>query len=394
METNLLTLITQSTEQLTTYNKTIDSLNSQVNNLKQCEPEQLNEYIYSIESQIKLLYNLTTKQENILKLLSTINRVNLQNLYSQYSIKTTENIINMNNLHKAPITSLLQLTDQRILTGSIDGSLSICSINYTSNEYLQEIIYEQAHISKITYLCELPNNRFISCSQYNGIKIWEISQKEFVLIHLIGNHYAKVCKVIPLSEERFASCSEDKTIQIWSNKEPYNQLNIISQKGEVHSILQLQNNKNIIVASVWNGLNGCVNFISVPKGNIQKSINGVYTFYQNGMVELVNGHIVISNSKYPYNIVIVDSEKYIIIKEITNEEVITCYTSLCVLNYDSFIFLCDNNVIQVESKDYNVISVHKNEQALNVSAIIKVETGKYIIGANNNNGVFVMKYEI
>ena len=394
METNLLTLITQSTEQITTYSKTIDSLYSKFNNLKQFEPLQLDEYIYSIESQIKLLYDLLTKHESILKSLSSLHRSNSQKIYSQYSIKSTENVINMNNLHKSPISSLLELTDQRILTGSVDGSLSICSINYDSNEYLQDIIYEQAHISKITYLCELPNNRFISCSQNNGIKIWELSQKEFILIHLIGNHYAKVCKVISLSEDRFASCSEDKTIRIWSNKEPYTQLNLIYQKGEVHSILQLQSNKNVLVASVWNGLNGCVNFISVLKGNIQKSINGVYSFYQNGMIELVNGNIVISNSKYPYNIVIIDSEKCFIIKEITNEEAITCYTSLCVLNYDSFILLCDNNVIQVESKNYNVISVHKNEQALNVSGIIKVETGKYFIGANCNNGVFVMKYEI
>ena len=316
METNLIELITQSTDQITTYIKTIDSIYSEVTNLKQFEP-QLSEFIHSTESQIKLLHEIITKHQSILRILSSLQRSNSQNVYSQYSIKSTANIINMNNLHKSAISSILELTDKRILTGSADGSLSICSINYNSNEYFQEIIYEQAHVSKITYLCEIPNNRCISCSQNNGIKIWEMSQKELTLMHLIGNHYAKVCKVIPLSEDRFASCSEDKTVQIWSNKEPYEQLKLIYQKGEVHSIIQLQSNKNVLVASVWSGLNGCVNFISASKGRTQNSINGVYSFYQNGLVELVNGNIAVSNGKYPYNIVIVDSKKCSVVKKNT-----------------------------------------------------------------------------
>ena len=74
-------------------------------------------------------------------------------------------------------------------------------------------LYHQ-HDKCVNSLCTLSDNRLLSGSLDDSIKVWTVSDVELTLIKEIKEHTNWVFKVIPLSKQRFASCSDDCAIRI------------------------------------------------------------------------------------------------------------------------------------------------------------------------------------
>lgn len=101
----------------------------------------------------------------------------------------------------------MELKDKRIATCGRDNAISVCSLDYETKQWKQDIKKANAHSNDINSLCELNNNRLVSCSQDKSIKIWNITQNDLNLLSTLTTHTNNVYKVIPLTNNRFCSCS-------------------------------------------------------------------------------------------------------------------------------------------------------------------------------------------
>ena len=304
-------------------------------------------------------------------------------------IQGLEHVIQINNIHSSNLYSPLLLTDKRIATCSADKSISVISIDFDKKAYTQDIKKENAHNDAIYDLCELSNKRLVSCSCDNSIKIWEITQNNLILLSTLNKHSKKVYRTINLTNNRFATCSEDKIVKIWSNNSPYQEIASLVHDGSVYNILQLKQQE--ILVSI-DGTNKCLDFWNVSTYQKINSMKGICSYYTNeGLVELSNNLLAVS-TMLP-TIVIVDPFKYIIVKEIKELNYIPTYSSLCVLNANSLIYVYYGKFLQISiTDDYKIIYKTRAENKLEgYGGTISIEEGKYLAIRNVSYGLSIIK---
>ena len=339
--------------------------------------------------------NITPSQENISD--------NPQFLPSR--IKHITKKFSSIKLHSDEVTCILELQDKRIVTGSSDGSISISLVNYILKQWTQSILLEHAHHFWVRNFCELSNNRLVSCSDDHSIRIWDTSSiTALVLIKKIHAHEGRVFRIIPLINNRLASCSEsDSTIKLW-NTISYENIPIPFENQKTPtSILQLKHQNEILCISCYNNDQGYLIFYNSvspyeQKGNV---IEGVFTVWRYGMIELNNGHIVISSTKGWVDIV--DPVKCVKIGKVAEKGWVYPVSScvLCLLGDDSFICGRYGYFCQVCYKDdgkYRVIYgvKEKRNELRGEGGIVIVGDGRYFIvdtGGNKKNvNVFRFDY--
>ena len=110
------------------------------------------------------------------------------------------------------------------------------------------------------------------------------------------------------------------------------------------------------------------------------------------MIELLNGLVAISFCTSPYPILIVDPITYSIVKEIKEEGCVTHYSSLCVLDQHSFIYVYGGKVVQIATdNEYRILFKTNAEQQLNgENGIINVKEGEYLIIVNSSKTGFAV----
>ena len=224
----------------------------------------------------------------------------------------------------------------------------------------------------------MSDNRLISSSSDNSIKVWTISAEDITLIKEIKEHTDSVYKVIPLSRERIASCSEDKTIRIWKNDETYEHVSTLEHISCVISMLQLSGQELLIssygdINSLYNGLY----FWNMNTYTYRYAIEG-FGFgveYSTHMIELPNGDVALSSL---YSIIIIDAPGFKIKKEIRLEKYITKCSSLCVYNDNSLIIASRGRFVQISIKDYSILyRSKKGGRFRGYFGIIPFNGGKY-----------------
>ena len=283
----------------------------------------------------------------------------------------------------------MELKDKRIATCGNDKSISICSLDYATKKWKQDIKKENAHNSQINSLCELTNNRLVSCSHDNTIKIWNITSNDLNLLSTLTNHTSYVYKVIPLTHNRFSSGSSDKTLKIWNSESPYEVITSLPHDNGIYNLLQLKQ-KEILISSTYST---SIDFWDSNNYKKLYSIKGHYAYpFGNRMIELPNGLVAIS-SYTSNNILIVDPITYSIIKEIKEEGYITYYSSLCVLDAHSFIYVYDGKVVQIAiDNKYRILYKTNAEQQLSgCNGFMSVNGGEYLIVVNKSYGFEVVK---
>ena len=126
------------------------------------------------------------------------------------------------------------------------------SLDYETKKWKQDIKQENAHNGRILCVCELSNNRLVSCSGDKTINIWSITPTALKLLSTLKNHTSDVYKVIPLTHERFGSCSWDGTVKIWSSESPYKVITTLQHDGCVEDLLKLKQKEILITSSLDN----------------------------------------------------------------------------------------------------------------------------------------------
>ena len=314
-------------------------------------------------------------------------------------------------LHSKYVLCILILDKNRIVTGSL-CSISISNINYNSQTWHTQIHIPNAHNDWILYLSNLNHNRLISCSSDNTFKIWEHSiNDKLILITSINIHTQKVLKVISLTNNIIVSISYDRTIKFWEDI-TFKQQNIPFEKQEniPSCIIQLKHKENELCISTSNvddnysnanNYNSNILFYNINfPYNLKGKINGVNTNSKNGMIELQNGNIALSNStNYPNKIIIINPFQYTIITEIIDTTYINGTGSLRVFDNESFIYTCLGRICQIAFINHKYQLVYKKkakfQELFGSNGVIMTHNDKYIITStlNGNNGINIYKWE-
>lgn len=143
------------------------------------------------------------------------------------------------------VYSLVRLKNGKIASCSSDKTIKI--FNLLTNECELTI---KGHTEDVTSITQISDNILASGSFDKTVKIWIINGSTYECEHTYQGHQNKIQKVITLTKDRIASCSKDKTIIIWSSKKPYTKLGtLVGHMRSVNSILQIRGTEKLISGS-------------------------------------------------------------------------------------------------------------------------------------------------
>ena len=295
---------------------------------------------------------------------------------------------NLDDLHSKNVFSITLMNDNRIITGSFDGSLSINTINYDKRTYHKDIYMQHAHDDMINSIHSLNETTLLTCSDDKTIKVWNVSQTDLTHIKTISSHSDYVFKLITLSKSRFASCSGDRTIKIWKDSSPYDEIATLNHGGSVFSIIQLKNTDTLVACgnsssglSFWN----CATYTRI---HIIKKYGGSKT----GMIQINESKFAVSSdSKVEgYPILIIDTKTFEIEQKIKIDGYITHHSSLCMLDEGSFVYVYEGKIVQISCKDYNVVFKSYKSGFNGLYGVVSVDKGKHLVVDNDSEGVTVV----
>ena len=271
------------------------------------------------------------------------------------------------------VTSLVILEDKRL--ASATNAISVYSYNVDTNQWTKDINNECDGYG--TILCAMKGNRLLSCD--SSIKVWTVSDVDMTLIKEIKEHKSTVNKVIPLSKERFASCSNDKTVKIWKDDNTYECITTIELIGNVSAILQLKG-KEVLVSSSDNiSSDEELTFWNLNNWTKIHTVEGYSAYCSTHIKELPNGDIAVVVKKEDiYFIVIIDTSSYEVKTEIYEDNYITYFSSLCVLNDHSFVYACQGNFLQISCEDYSIMYKSRRGNFNGYTDICLIEGGKFL----------------
>ena len=378
-------------------NQKVKELESNISSILQCTvtKEEMREIIKEgISPIIKILNEkeLTSNQKQIDNVLEKQLKEKIKKIEeTMQNTKRIEEIIQSEDLNST-VSSLIETEDKRIASGGDDGNISISSYNIYEKTWNRDIHKKKAHVKGVNSLCTLNGNRLLSGGDDNSIKVWSLSDVELTLIKEIQEHNQKVYKVIPLSNYRFASCSGDHTIKIWRDDNTYKCISTLQHYATVNSILQLKGKEVLVSADQGFGMfelyDGygprpeppCVFFwnLNTYKYNYQQRLEGFKIFRPTQMIELSDRNIALSNIYEPYPIVIINSSSYQVQKKIKLEGFVSNYSSLCVCNEHSFIYVYKGTFLQISSENGSIL-YHSTGGKFDgyIGGIIPIEGGKY-----------------
>ena len=281
------------------------------------------------------------------------------------------------------ICCLIKTENERIVTGTLDGTISICSFNITKKKWNRDIYKQQAHYSSIFSLCILKGNRLISGGNDKIIKIWLITDNNIIIFAELKYHTNTIQKIITVDNENFISCCQDGTIRFWENSNnQFHQNTILMNGSDVISIIKLRN-KDILVSCGPSTISG-ICFWNLKTYFKERNITGFGIEKSNGMIELLNSNIALSsNSKsLGYPIIIIDVSSYTCISMIKMNGYIKSSSSLCNLGLNTFIYVYEGKLVQIDIADYSIIFCTKANKFDGNGGVVSIENDNYLVIEN------------
>ena len=385
----------ESNSLLYEYNKKLSSLQEELNKIS-----RENEKLLKIINELKL--NKTEINEikaNTLKILEILTHDNKKDEEIQEQSKTDKQIelkelqleIHIENIHNSSsfFTPII-LHDGRIVGCGVDcKSISVSSVNYLTKKWNVDINKQDAHKSSIRSFLELTDNRLVSSSDDQSIKIWKVRQNDLIEIKNINEHQGIVTRVLQIGKDKFASSSYDKTIKIWNTTNPYQLTQTLICENQVKNMIYISSNDTLISSCG----SSCLEFWKIKANQKVQSIKGVYTDYcLNSLIELPNHNIAISTQSPSNTIVIIDTQQFTITQQIQLQGYISSCSTLCLLNKNSFLYIREGKLVQISTKDYSILYSANNKNNLKgLWGLLSVPQENCIIVHNYNNGIDVLK---
>ena len=163
--------------------------------------------------------------------------------------------------HDKGIFTFVKLSNNRMASGSADGSLKIWKEGNTKSVF-SFLVFEK---KMITSIVEIPNKEMIAVAgNYNTIPIYSIQSGK--LIYTLQGHENYIAEIIMMNDGRLLSSSFDKCLRVWD-----------LEQGQCDFLLK--------------------DVFSVPRFMVQISDDTVYAVYFNGLWEVLSLRDVIDEVK-------------------------------------------------------------------------------------------------
>jgi WD40 repeat protein len=382
-----------------------DDLFKQIENTKEYGLNELliNDKINEIKSKYKCEDNVTindySKYE--LKLKQLENEINKLNSYLPLiQFKSCENDINMDIIGDFRIVkdqlffddfsgkTSIRLSDRRLAVYHESRyNDSIYIYNYDNGIAINEL---EGHSERVTSLAELPNKRLASGSNDSTIKIWDLNT--FTCIKTLNEHIDWIVCLKNLPNNRLASGSEveDRTIKIW-DIDNYECISTLSGHSQSVNCLEYISNNRLVssghnVINIWNLNDNCL--INTIEGHTtgvtclkRISDNQIASGGHHGIIKIWNTD--------DYNCINTLGVGVNFGPPITFEAGFWCGSIECIILISNNRLVCgsDDNTIKVWNMNDNSLIKTFNETNYNYSQ-------KCLISLSNENGlVGVAKWE-
>lgn len=145
---------------------------------------------------------------------------------------------------KSGINSLCFLKDGRLISGDVNGNMEI----YRLKTYEPYITIRNSNFIGVLRNGNIATSDFANIfgnasSDFDAnIKIYEIGENDYKLIHTLKGHTNAVNKLIELEDGKLVSCSNDKTIKIWDDTNNYESVQTLLDNTEsVISVIEMNN---------------------------------------------------------------------------------------------------------------------------------------------------------
>jgi WD40 repeat protein len=369
-----------------------------LNNYLQQYKTILNQIQLEVQKITTINKDLTERENKILSIQKDISEIRYQfRLFQSTQIAKSNLSSTITKLYslfhienKQPISTMLYLDDNRIITGGEDGSLAISTIDFRSKQWNILTHYTKAHDHYINAITKIDTTRLISASDDTKIKIWFINKDNtFTLLKTLTNHTREVRKVLYISNNRFISSAFDNKVIVWKiENNNYIKTKVIEEELGPSTMLQLKDKEIVLYPGKIND-EKVLMFWDFKTYKKLHHMNGVFSGSMNGLMQLPNGLVVSADGGRA--IYVIDPETYTLLKTITNSQFIVYDHKICsvsLLDGDSFIYVHGNCLCQISVYDYDMLFKVKQQGEFIGMALLTVK-GRYIIANNDHKGLTV-----
>ena len=318
-------------------------------------------------------YNIIQNYKNFKKIfkLNKIDNYEKVNKEGNKFISFIENIKNIqlnsfnNNFkifknHNAAILYLSILKDGRLASSSSDNSLNI----YNMNSFELDLSIKE-HQCGIPSFTEINDNKIITCSDDNSMKLIKIEKNKYNIEQTIKEHTKNVRKIIEIKENEFISVSYERTMKVWEfNKEKQLVLkkNIIFQNKETFcNILKINNNEFV----TYSGGDKNLKFWNTNDYSNITIISNVELYWTLKTLCLLDNDILCAAGDNSKGFYLISISNHQIIKNITGPKSITSM-NIC----PNGLLLCsitdengNNNLVKYFYNDFNLEKMAEKEKA-------------------------------
>ena len=205
-----------------------------------------------------------------LRIISTIKNSGAMKVWcKKQNIDSYELTITLSE-HKSSVTSIIQLPDERLITGSKDKTIIIWEISENTFKSIQNISH---HTGGIYSLCQLTGVRFASGSEDKTICIWEEEKDIFKNVNILKDHNSRV-RAMTITNKGFFITGGDKVIIVYKLKdEKFIKIGSFNAHSmHITKIIKLQDGKiasagRDSLIKVWNEKNGELTLSETLKGH-------------------------------------------------------------------------------------------------------------------------------
>ena len=325
------------------------------------------------------------------------------------------------------------LKDQRLATYLTKEGIFICSIDISNKTWKIDIMHKlenKVEGEGIFAICELCNNK-LAVSYYGRspiiknesqsdisdideewefirkVQIWKIEQINLTLINELKQE-EMVSNIVSLPNNNFATLMPyAHKVIIWKDND--NSFTIVSEQieeGDVAVLIQLKGKDELVTTGELvqkDDINYFVTFWDLKNKKKKHTIKGYGVTNQSEILELSSGNIALSCCKHSSEsisnnsnnidnfIIIIDTNKYTIIKKIESDEHFFGSCFLSYFNEESFFAVESGIFVQISSKDFSIMYDYLNEDEIQCSNVIIMNGGKYVIIKNKNSGFSIFK---
>lgn len=168
-------------------------------------------------------------------------------LTSYKKIKT----ISSSSGHSLIITSMLKVSNDLIMTSSMDTTIKLWNISSSFSGQNRNQLTLSGHSDSVTSIVFIGNNRIASGSYDKTIKIWDFSTG--FLIKTLYGHEDYVNCLVYLGQNQLASGSDDGTIKIWNTETGSLIMTLEGHESYVSSLVYIED-KQILASAGYDNL--------------------------------------------------------------------------------------------------------------------------------------------